>query len=503
MADQSTPSHLLILDIDGLRQDFFSLGLRENRIPNLAFLLGSQAIHLKVVCPAPSITFSSQTSIFTGQHPDQHGIAGNQFFDRFGTRNAGVPRLYAFDIGDTLAVDDAVSVFSGPVGLLGQILPPEIPTLYEIAGRYGWTSTVVYHMLSRGTHAWIRPNLVELARFIKGGGLLGLSAEQFDAEMMDQVLSHLFADGCPNLLTVYFMGLDHHSHQYGPYSQLDYLCRVVEPQVGRLLKEFQSNRWLEDILVVIVSDHGHIQVVPDDRHSLRLGFPFDREMGYLFDKLGLDVHDLPGEGPACQAVVACNGGLAHVYLQNRMGRWQDPPRFQEDVLPVAAAFWEANRSGRYSMDLLGALSLVLARNAEQTDWQAPYQVFDPQASAPGDTAWVPLPHYLDSRPNPEMVEAVNRLDRLAGPHSGDLLLVSNYRDGFYFGAPIASTHGGLHPEESWPVLSIGWPGASSEQVERLRSVIFQVTQQRQNAEGRKFASLVDLVPVLQAFFNWK
>ena len=82
------PAHLLILDIDGLRQDVFHHALDEGRIPHLARLLGGAAAdcgwHLDPLSPLPSITFAAQTTLFTGLHPGQHGIAGNEFFDRFG-----------------------------------------------------------------------------------------------------------------------------------------------------------------------------------------------------------------------------------------------------------------------------------------------------------------------------------------------------------------------------------------------------------------------------------
>ena len=140
--------------------------LNKGSLPNLARLVGGpqaqNGIHVKAITTAPSITFCAQTTIFTGLQPDQHGIAGNQFFDRFGETNHGKHRFYALDIGDTLAVKDAVEVFMGN-GLLSQILSPAQPTLYERAAGHGMTSVVAYHMLARGsTHSispirWILP----------------------------------------------------------------------------------------------------------------------------------------------------------------------------------------------------------------------------------------------------------------------------------------------------------------------------------------------------------
>jgi hypothetical protein len=350
-------------------------------------------------------------------------------------------------------------------------------------------------MTTRGATHWIRPNLADIARFTKGGGLLGLSAERYDGEMLDHALAHLEAGARPDVLTLYFMGLDHHSHQHGPIAQPDYLTRVVDAQVGRLLAELERLNLLAGTVFAVVSDHGQIQVIADDAHSLKLGFPFDREMGYLFDALKLDVHDFPGEGPNCNAVVSLNGGLAHVYLQNRQGKWADVPSFEADVQPVAQAFWEANATGRYSHDIKDALAMVLVRNVERDGWEADYAVYTPEGI-------VALDNYLATHPQIKTVDASHRLRRLASAVTGDLLLVSNYADHYYFGGPIRGVHGGLHPEDSEAVLSLGWPTAAPAEAAAWRETALGVVADRCRAEGGRLPSVVDMAPVLRALMGW-
>ena len=489
------PSHLLIIDIDGLRQDVFYQALEEKRLPHIGRLVGgreaARGIHFAAVSTLPSVTFPSQTSFLTGLQPAQHGIAGNQFFDRFGLHNQGVPRFYAFDIGDTLILDDAVRVYSDEAGLLGETLDKTTLTLPEQFVQKCRSAGVVYHMLGRGATTWARPALLDMARFQKGGALFGLTPQAFDEHMLANARRLLVQHPHPDLLLVYFLGLDHHAHTHGPEVEMDYLCRVVDEQVGNLLKDLRRAGWMRNTLTAIVSDHGQIAVIEDDRHSLRLSFPFDREMAYLFDALHLDVHDYPGEGPDCDAVVASNGGTAHVYLQNRQGQWKDAPHFTQDVLPVAQAFWDANQTGIYCSDLQDALAMILARNVEQDGWRADYQVFTPAGLQPvGD--------FLAQHPQIQTVDAVARLQALAGPASGDLLLVSNFAGGFYFGAPVKGTHGGLHPDDSLCVLSLAWSGASPKQVAHLRQTAESIVSERKRAQGRQYASPADLVPVVQA-----
>jgi hypothetical protein len=485
----------LVINIDGLRQDVFLQALDGGRVPRLAELLGAQPLHLNPASTAPSITFCAQSTIFTGVEPARHGIIGNQFFDRFGLRGGG-PRFYAFDVGDRLAYDDAVLTFTGDMGLVGQTMDPQVSTIYEQAARAGRTSTVVYHMVSRGATTWIRPSLVDIARFTKGGGLIGLSAGQYDGEMLEKTLEHLQEGSRPDLLTVYFMGLDHTSHHDGPGAQMEYLARVVDPLVGRLADALRGHDLLEGLLVGVVSDHGQIEVIPDDRHSLRLSFPFDREMGYLFDALGLDVHDHPLEGPDCEAVVASNGGMAQVSLRRQGGAWSDLPSFEEDVLPVGRAFWEEHAMGRYAADLRGALSAVLVRNARDEGWYAPYHALTP------DGRVIDLAAFLGESPFPTL-DALPRLRDLSGPVSGDLLLLANLTGGFYFGAPTTGVHGGLHPDESLCVASFGAPEASREGWSSLRDGLREECTLRARREGRAHPSLACFVHPLQVWLDLK
>ncbi len=486
------PGPLLLLDIDGLRPDVLHTGLIQGRLPNVARLLGGQELSAgllhPLLAPAPSITFTSQASLFTGEHPGKHGIPGNQFFDRFGSHNRGVPRHYAFDVGDTLAVDDAVRVFND--GLASSCL--QAPTIYELLAGRGLRSVVAGHMYANGAE-WLRPALTDLARFTKGGNLFGLEAAEYDRRTLENALAYLKRRGLPDILTVYWMGVDHQSHHHGPAAQLDYLSGVLDAMIGELWTEVGASAPSGTRpLVVLFSDHGQIGVPADDRHSLRLGFPFEREMGHLFDALGLDVHDFPGEDPNCDAVVASNGGLAHVYLQNRRGHWGDAPDFERDVHPVAGAFWQAHANGSYAAELQGAIAGVLARNVERDGWHAPYFALTPD----GDQ--VSLSEWFAAQPADLYVDPVNRLNCLAGPGSGDLLLISNYSSGFYFAPPLAGMHGGLHPEDSWATCALGWPDVPAQDWMHVREVFQSAISTRCQAEGNRMASVADLFTGLMA-----
>ena len=484
-----TPEHFILIDIDGLRPDVFQEALADDAVPNLGRLVGG-GLHVPITAPAPSITFCSQACLFTGAHPDRHGIPGNQFFDRFGV-NGGPPRHYAFDIGDSLAVDDAVRVFTD--SLAGDRL--QVSTIYERFAAAGKRSVVAGNMYARGADAWIKPSLANIARFTRGGNLFGMSSRDYDQVILDGLIAWIRGNGLPDLTTLYFMGLDHDSHAYGPIpAQRKYLVEHVDPMVGAFWETVAAAAGSPP-LVAVFSDHGQIGVVPDDAHSLKLGFPFDLEMVHLFNALGLDVHNYPGEDPACDAVMALNGGLAYVYLQKKDGQWSDAPDFQRDVLPVAQAFWEAHTEGRYAFELRGALAGVLLRNVEQEGWEAGYRALTPAGEI------VSLHQWFAALPPAEYIDPVHRLEHYAGRYSGDLVLISNYSEGYYFGSETKGVHGGLHPDDSLATLAYGWPGVEAADWVNAAAKIRAAIEGRCKAEGGRMAMTCDMVVGIESILN--
>jgi hypothetical protein len=490
---------LLLLDIDGLRADVFSTAFDNDRIPNLRKVLSgnqeSNILKIPALAPAPSITFRSQASLFTGYHPSQHCVPGNQFFDRFGVHSEDQPRFYAFDVGDTLEVDDAVQVFTDE--LASKCLT--VPTIYERFSDLGWTSVVVGNMYAKGADHWVKPSLTTMARFTKGGDLFGMSSNDFDAHIIKIAIDHLQENRLPDVLTLYLMGLDHISHEFGPNAQLDYLTNVVDPLIGTLWDAVCSIGTTQEMVVSLFSDHGQGEAIPDDKHSLKLAFPFDKELAHFFDSLGLDVHNYPGEDPNCDAVLALNGGLAHVYIQNQEGLWKDQPNFSVDILPVAQAFWGAHRFGEYARELDGALSGVLIRNVQESGWYAPYLAFTPDYQTISLEEWFSA--VLDERTGfstQPYSDPVNRLNNIISPFVGDILLVSNYSDGFYFGSPKKGIHGGLHPEESQATMVFGFPGYGVEVIEEMQEAVLNSINHRCLLEGNRQPSTADLLTGLLA-----
>jgi hypothetical protein len=85
---------------------------------------------------------------------------------------------------------------------------------------------------------------------------------------------------------------------------------------------------------------------------------------------------------------------------------------------------------------------------------------------------------------------------------GDLLLLSNYEEGFYFGAPQHGVHGGLNEEDSQALLLFGWPGAQANEWAQARDMFREAVNMRAQHEGGRQATTADLVTGLLALIGW-
>ncbi len=181
----------------------------------------------------------------------------------------------------------------------------------------------------------------------------------------------------------------------------------------------------------IAADHGQRPVLDDEAHAIHL-----RALAPLFEAEGLDLLDYPGEGRHSEAVVAFNGGIALVYVRRKDDRWESPPDFRRQVLPLARRFWQAHRTGQDAPALEGALAGVFVRAVEADGWRSPYFALTPEGEAESLAAWFRrLPAHTHA-------DAVHRLNRMASPLSGDILLLLDPLVGRYFGHPVKGLHGG-------------------------------------------------------------
>ena len=154
------------------------------------------------------------------------------------------------------------------------------------------------------------------------------------------------------------------------------LKSVIDPMVGELWDSILSLDPGSSPVVSVFSDHGQIRVIPDDAHSLRLAFPYEREIGHLFDALGLDVHDYPGEDPDCdlwwlrmavwhKSICRTAALVGQIHLSLTV---------MSDLLVVPSG--KPMRQACTHSELQGALAGVLIRNVQAEGWYAGYHGAD-------------------------------------------------------------------------------------------------------------------------------
>ena len=489
-AHSSAGAPLLILALDGMGRDLLYSMLEHGDLPELGALLGREGAAFphayfvpNLTTTLPSTTGAVWASMFTGATPAQNGFTGNEFFVR-------EKRQFAAPIPVSVhASAQSLSVFTE--GYANQFLCS--PTIYEVMRKREPTIDI-----------W-----VSMSQFYDGAdrllmtrrSVLGTALEAFlsghteknlpravwadlDKEDIEVVVERLGREQIPDVLTVYLFGTDNWAHiaPEGPdRARRSYMMEVVDPAIGTLRKRLvASNAW-RDRYVVVTGDHGHTEVIKDEAHALSIAA--DSDPPAVLSKAGYRVRPFEGEvkdSDAFQSVLAYQGAMAYVYLADRSTcrdgtapcDWTRPPRYTEDVLPVADAFYRNNLDGSLVPGMKGTLDLIFTRRpvpVPQVD--RPFEVYV------GDGNTEPLDAYLRNKPRPTYVAFDSRLRELAsGPHgerAGDVLLLAhngdreNPEERYYFATPYHSWHGSPSRQDSLIPLIVARPEKTTTELDEI------------------------------------
>ena len=304
LAASAPAQRVVLVDIDGIRRDTFEHAYLEEKLPNFARILGevrngqgfgTATWFENATAVFPAITMADQASLFTGVPPSVHSVPGNQWYDRRTNRvidyfsTTGMPCVYGVLL---------ISVAECSGGWANQHL--QAPTIYEAATRAGKTSTVVFNAYWKGATHPVLPTLDEVAGLIQNNAV---DYQNFDVTMMNRALESLHRDGLPDLLTIYFIGVDGIGHLRGTIGQVSYLATTVDTQFCRLLDalEILDPQWRADTQFIITSDHGRTDspAAPEDAK-------IEAQMQSVIETCGFTPD---------QYRIVENGGVVHVYLR--------------------------------------------------------------------------------------------------------------------------------------------------------------------------------------------
>jgi predicted AlkP superfamily pyrophosphatase or phosphodiesterase len=215
---------VLLISIDGFRYDYFG----KTPTPNLDSII-NRGVRARYMVPSfPTKTFPNHYTIVTGLYPAHHGIVANNMWD---------DTLHAqFKMSDRNQVQDARWWGGEPIWVTAQKAGQKTAPLY-----------------------WPGAEAAE-------EGILPTYNEPYDDKhkttydyRVKKVFSWLDlpADQRPTFLTLYFEGVDHEGHDYGPDSpQVIEAIGQVDAALGHLLEGLRSRKLEDRINIIVVSDHG-------------------------------------------------------------------------------------------------------------------------------------------------------------------------------------------------------------------------------------------------------
>jgi hypothetical protein len=502
-------AHVCIVDIDGCRRDALYGLLMKNpqSIPNIArIVLGDEVMaeihegtlrymgdegesgqYMAVEWATtvfPSYTFACQAALFTGCYPVGTGIPGNEYFDRF------TEKRFAFSGGSVSDLDQIAGVYEYdfmPLGkdspceyLLSEVTDPAdwryggfanrqlaCATLYEEAALTGLSSIIAFNMYHSPDYhenpyiTWVRPTKDDMCTYLLD------DAWDYDNSMMTQLIDRMYQyEQVPEIITAYFAGHDHYCH-YHDNGQKYYLRKYVDHEVGRLIECFEGLGIYSHTLFVITTDHGMMDVVADDEHSIVMEDELEEVIEDYTNWWGwphFDVFDWSDWffNDDFSAYVALNGGLAHIYLRNLdTEEWSDFPRW-EDIEAVADLLLDYNyfiaSQGSNSVNpLTGSekLEMILVRDPERWgQWDAPYRVFTGAGQPVYD-----VEEYIEEHwPEFPYVDAPWMLQNLVSHKSGDIIVLPDRDHGYTISEEVENDHGSIYPGDMYiPLIFAGPP----------------------------------------------
>lgn len=293
-------STVILISIDGMGIDY----AERFAAPTLSALAqrGLVADALRPVFP--SKTFPNHYSLVTGLHPQNHGVVDNTMYD------AGFDAV--FSMGRREEVENPRWWGGEPI--------------WVSAEKQGLVSATFFFPGSETAVQGVRPSYW----FTYDGSIP-------NRERVDTVLNWLEMPVAerPRMITLYFSDVDTLGHQYGPNApEVGVAMREVDDEIAYLLAGLQQREMLDDVDLIITSDHGMAEV--DLRRHVVIDEVFDTDLAQRVMYSRELVSIFPKEGKLETIVQQLEANLpdsATAYLKSEM-----PARFHysrhERIAPI-------------------------------------------------------------------------------------------------------------------------------------------------------------------------
>ncbi len=240
-ADVRLPDPAVVLFLcDGLGADVVEQGCREGWLPNIErrFVTGGCRVTNATTC-IPAITYGAIATLLTGTGPGTHAIVGNCWFD---------PEQVFFRDYATIQSYRYVNDDLGPP-MVYELIQPAASVSIQAAHRRGVTKNIANWALS---------------------GVMWFFGDYTAVDKLTATSVWRVARWAnhrrewPDLLTCYFPGADSVGHRFGAGSpQYRRAVEHLDYQVGRVCDWLETEGLLSTTYLVLVSDHGMVDVSPD------------------------------------------------------------------------------------------------------------------------------------------------------------------------------------------------------------------------------------------------
>ncbi|HAK55651.1 MAG TPA: hypothetical protein DCP38_09245 [Acidobacteria bacterium] len=277
------PRAVLLVVLDGARRDSFERYAAD--LPTFARLRAGGAWFTQAAVDyLPSLTSVGHASIATGAEPRLHGIVANTMFDRRTDRPSGpfpgsapdnLAALTIADLWNLQTRGKAVIIAQGttpratiPMAGHGGCLVSAAPVVMAMfdAGRGAWvTNDRCYRLPAyvagdtadrvwRDGETWLGHEVSDSRTLLRTGWFATFQTDALVAMIEAEGVGH---DATPDLILANFKTLDYVGHRWGPDSEeLRSALRTLDAELGRILAALEAVAGPEEVVVVVVSDHG-------------------------------------------------------------------------------------------------------------------------------------------------------------------------------------------------------------------------------------------------------
>lgn len=274
-SQESKEPIVILISLDGFRYDYVERFKPENLTQFIA-----NGVKAESMMPSfPSKTFPNHYTIATGMKPEHHGLVDNSFYDP--------KKGLTYGIREKEIVQDGTWYGGTP--------------LWVLAEQNNMIAASYFFVGSEADVQGVRPSYY----YDYDGRVSNLTrvTEVFKWLEMPE-------EKRPRLITLYFSDMDDIGHRFGPNNdgELSKGLSKLDHELGALFEGLKS--YDLDINVIIVSDHGMMDVPVD--HFLNL-----TEL----------TKDIP-------ARIVNNGALAHVYLEDPKDKRKVIKALEKSELPI-------------------------------------------------------------------------------------------------------------------------------------------------------------------------